>query len=119
MPYINYVELNVPKAAKSADFYKTVFGWDPQPWGDDDYLVAQHGEEPGIDSALRTAPDGQPLTVAIVTVADIDASIAAVQAAGGSLVVEKFAIEGVGHAAYFKDPDGMIVGLHQTGDGSQ
>lgn len=118
MPFINYVELNVPKASKSAEFYKAVFDWKLEAWGDDDYLVAQHGDEPGIDSALRTAPDGQPLTVAIITVPDIDASIAAVQAAGGSIVVEKFPIEGVGHAAYFKDPDGMIVGLHQTGDGS-
>lgn len=116
MPYITYVELNVPKASESAKFYSKVFDWQPQAWGDDDYLVAQHGDEPGIDSALRTAPDGKPLTVAILTVPDIDESIQKVVDAGGTIVVEKFAIEDVGHAAYFTDPDGMVVGLHEASE---
>ena len=115
MPYINYVELNVPKAADVADFYRAVFGWEPQGWGgDEDYLVAEHGEEAGIDAALRTAPDGQPLTVAVITVPSLDETIQKVQEAGGQVVVEKFPIEGVGYAAYFTDPGGLLIGAHEA-----
>jgi predicted enzyme related to lactoylglutathione lyase len=117
MPHITYVELNVPKAGEVADFYRAVFDWDPQAWGEDeDYLVSQHGDSPGIDAALRTAPDGRPLTVAVITVPDIDATIEKAKASGAEIVVEKFPIAGVGYAAYFKDPGGLLIGAHENDD---
>jgi len=33
--------------------------------------------------------------------------------AGATVVVEKFAIAGVGYAAYFTDPGGLIVCVHE------
>lgn len=120
MPYISYVELNIPNTKEAADFYRQVLGWEPQAWGgNEDYLVVGHGDEPGIDSALRKAPDGKPLTVAIATVPSIDASIQKVQASGGVIVVEKFPIEGVGYAAYFTDPGGLLMGLHEVDENAK
>lgn len=114
MPYINYIELNVPNTKQAADFYRAVFGWEPQSWGGDpDYLVAGHGEQPGIDAAIRKAPDGKPLAVAIITVPKLEDTLAAAVKAGATVIVEKFAIAGVGYAAYFTDPGGMIVGVHE------
>jgi hypothetical protein len=114
MPYVSYVEFNVPDAQKASAFYKQVFAWEAKGWGgDQDYLIAAHGEEPGIDIALRKAPDGKPLSVAIITVPSLDETLKAVQSAGGVVVVEKFPIAGVGYAAYFTDPGGLIVGIHE------
>ena len=112
MPYINYVEFNVGDVDASKKFYNDVFGWEPQPWGED-YFVASHGDEPGIDTGITASPDGEPVTVAVITVDDIAGYLAKVLMAGGDLVVPAFDIPGVGKAAYFADPNGVLVGLHQ------
>lgn len=117
MPYINYVEFNSGDLEASTSFYKEVFGWDPQPWGADDYFVASHGDEPGLDTGFTTSQDGQPLTVATITVDDIAGYMAKVILAGGEIVVPKFEIPGVGQACYFTDTTGMIVGLHEPAQG--
>ena len=115
MPYVSYIEFNVPDTKQAAEFYKKVFGWDAQSWGGDlDYLVAQHGKETGVDTGLRKAPDGKPLAVGIITVSKIEDTLAAAVKAGATVVVEKFAIAGVGYAAYFTDPGGLIVGVHEV-----
>ena len=112
MPHINYVELNVGDVDASNKFYKDVFGWDPQPWGED-YFVASHGDEPGVDTGITASPDGEPVTVAVISVDDIAGYLAKVLVAGGDLVVPAFDIPGVGKAAYFSDPNGVLMGLHQ------
>lgn len=76
-------------------------------------MVVGHGEEPGIDTGLDKSRDGQPRTVPVITVPSLDETAKAVQEAGGRIVVEKFTIEGVGYAAYFTDPGGLTVGIHQ------
>jgi predicted enzyme related to lactoylglutathione lyase len=80
----------------------------------DGYIFAMPGgpEAPGCGFRLNP-PEGTPQTVAYINTADIDQSIADVQAAGGTVVVEKTAIEQVGFVAFFKDPSDNIVGLHQ------
>jgi predicted enzyme related to lactoylglutathione lyase len=112
MPYINYVEFNVGDVDASRKFYKDVFGWDPQPWGED-YYVAAHGDEPGVDTGMTPSPDGEPVTVAVITVDDIAGTLAKVLMAGGDLVVPAFDIPDVGKAAYFADTNGLLVGLHE------
>ena len=113
MPYITYVEFNVENVEESQRFYKDVFGWDPQPWGQDDYLVASHGDEPGIDTGITPSPDGEPITVATITVDDLAGYMAKVIVAGGEIVVPKFSIPGVGNACYFTDTQGVVVGMHE------
>ena len=113
MPYITYVEFNVENVEESQRFYKDVFGWDPQPWGQDDYLVASHGDEPGIDTGITPSPDGEPITVATITVDDLAGYMAKVIVAGGEIVVPKFSIPGVGNACYFTDTQGLVVGMHE------
>jgi hypothetical protein len=112
LPYVNYIEFNVGDVDASRKFYADVFGWDPQPWGED-YFVTSHGDAPGIDTGMTTSPDGEPVTVAVITVDDIAGTLAKVIVAGGKLLVQPFDIPGVGRAAYFADTNGLLVGLHQ------
>ena len=113
MPFINYVEFNSGDIEASMSFYKDVFDWDPKPWSAEDYFVAGHGEEPGIDTGFTTSEDGQPITVATITVDDLEGYMGKVIFAGGEIVVPMFTIPGLGHACYFTDTTGMIVGMHQ------
>lgn len=114
MPYVEYIEFNSGDPEASTAFYKEVFGWDPQPFGVDDYFIASSGDEPGIDTGFTVSEDGQPLTVATIGVDDIDGYLAKIIMAGGEIVVPKFAIPSMGWASYFTDPTGMIVGVFQA-----
>ena len=113
MPHVSYVEFNSGDVEGALAFYGEVFGWDPQPWGAEDYFVAPSETDRGVDAGFTRSQDGQPLTVATITVDDLAGYMAKVIVAGGEIVVPRFTIPGVGHACYFTDPTGMIVGLHE------
>jgi predicted enzyme related to lactoylglutathione lyase len=110
---VSYVELNSPDLERSTRFFETVFGWEPQPFAAPDYLVAPHGDAPGIDAGLLASRDGTPRTVPILRVDSIAALRAPLEAAGGAVVVEPFTFPGVGSGCYCTDPAGVLFGLHE------
>jgi hypothetical protein len=114
MPYVSFAEFNVPDTQQAADFYKAVFDWQAQKFGEGDYLMVDNNEEPGtIGVGLDKMHDDRPMTVAVITVPSVDEFATKIVAAGGKIVVEKFAIPGQGHAAYFTDPGGLVVGIYE------
>ncbi|ANP71935.1 VOC family protein [Cryobacterium arcticum] len=109
---VYFVELNSPDHSASAAFFRAVFGWDPQPFAAPDYLVSSHGSGAGVDTAILPSRDGAPRTVPIIRVGNLDEALAGVQANGGQVVVEPFALGTMGSACYITDPAGVLVGLH-------
>jgi hypothetical protein len=113
MPYVGYVEFNVPNEAETAEFYKAVFGWEPTEMYPG-YLSVASGEEPGIDTGIAKSEDGSVSTVATILVSDLDAAIGSVESNGGTVTVPRFPIPGVGYGCYFSDVNGMTVGLWEA-----
>jgi predicted enzyme related to lactoylglutathione lyase len=110
---VSYVELNSPDLSASADFFSSVFGWEPQPFAVSDYLVAPHGSAFGVDTGLLSSRDGAPRCVPVLRVDSLDAVRGSLEAAGGVVVVEPFAFPGVGRGCYCTDPAGVLFGLHE------
>jgi predicted enzyme related to lactoylglutathione lyase len=109
---VSYVELHSPDLSASNGFLAAVFGWHAQPFAAPDYLVAPHGDRPGIDAGILTARDGQPRTVPVIRVDSLTETLAKVTEHGGTVVVEPFTIPGVGRGCYVVDPAGLLIGLH-------
>jgi hypothetical protein len=116
---VTYMEMHSPDLPASARFFADVFGWVLEPFADPEYLVAAAGEGPGIDTGLLRSRDGQPRSVPVVRVPDLDAATGAVTAHGGAVVVEPFVIPGVGRGCYITDPAGVLVGLHHYDPGAR
>ena len=79
-----------------------------------EYWMIETGKEgPGIDGGLmkRETPESTPTSV--IQVASIDESIARIEKSGGQIVVPKSSIPGVGHVAYFVDPEKNMLGVFQ------
>ena len=93
---VSYVELNSPDLEASVRFFGEVFGWATQPFATPEYLVAPHGDAFGVDAALLASRDGAPRTVPVLRVDSIDGVREALEAAGGTVVVEPFEFPGVG-----------------------
>jgi len=109
---VTYVEINSPDLPATTAFLAAAFGWQPQPFATPDYLVAPHGEHPGIDTGLLASRDGAPRTVPVIRVAALDQTLHLVRAHGGCVVVEPFTLPGLGQGCYITDPAGVLIGLH-------
>ena len=110
---VTYLELNTADLGATTAFFADVFGWQLQPFATADYLVAHHGDGPGIDSGVLPSRDGQPRAVPILRVPSIADLRPRLEAAGGAVVVEPFAFPGVGRGCYCTDPAGLLFGLHE------
>ena len=72
----------------------------------------------GIGGALqarRELVEGVPTVGLECTFAvdDVDATVDAVRAAGGKILMDRFTISGVGHLVFFADPSGNPIGAMQ------
>lgn len=100
-------------------FYAQVFGWTyaDQDMGTMIYHVIEGGENQGWGGLMAMPPEVPDMVPnhwsVYFTVADVDATVGAVKAAGGQVVVEPMAIPGVGTTATVHDPAGGNFALMQ------
>lgn len=101
---IDYIEFTVVDLAEAKRFYGTAFGWTFQDYGPD--YAGIHGpagrEVGGLHQKVE-APRGGPLVVLYSS--DLEASVAAVEEAGGQIVQAAYAFPG-GRRFHFLDPSG-------------
>ncbi len=102
MPAVfRHFAINADDVPRAKSFYQQAFGWDFTPWG-----------PPGFYQ-IKNAGDGLLGVEASFGVADIKATLAAVTAAGGKIIMPPYRIEGVGELMYFEDTEGNFLGAMQ------
>lgn len=121
-----HFELHASEPERLADFYGRVLDWRFERYGEMDYWTIQTGEGSiGMDApgmgingglARREGPPpeaGAPINgvVVVVGVDDADARYAAALEQGGAEAMAPYDMPGVGRLAYFRDPDGNVMGL--------
>ena len=122
MHRVIHFEIHADQPNRAVQFYEKVFGWTFSKWpGPMDYWLISTGPkaQPGIDGGLiqrRGVIDGQAVIayVCTVDVPSVDQSLAGIIANGGTNVVPKMPIPGVGWLAYCKDTEGNIFGIMQS-----
>lgn len=117
---LSHFALNADDVPAARAFYEKVFGWTFTAWGPPGFFDIRTGTEddPGVHGALqqrRELVEDQHMIGAECTfsVEDVDATKQAVIAAGGSILLDRFTISGVGHLIFFKDPAGNAIGAMQ------
>ena len=120
MAKIVHVEIPVDDADRASAFYRAVLDWQINGFGDMPYWLVEAGadDEPGANGALIGRGDIHATPVLIVGVADLDATIAKVEGAGGTMLQGRMEIPGVGWSAYMKDTEGNTIGLFEPLPGS-
>ncbi|MBB2893960.1 VOC family protein [Flexivirga oryzae] len=95
------------------DFYEKLFGWDVRRDADIDYLVCRKDALPVAGLEHKYTGDAPPFWTTYFATDDIDATCAAVRAAGGQVLTEPLDVRNAGRAAYCADPTGAFFGLWQ------
>jgi uncharacterized protein len=126
MPKVVHFEIPADDLDRAKSFYGSIFGWQLQtmPMGEGEYTVVmttpvdektQMPTEPGaINGGMMKREGGVSAPVITVDVDAIDEALSQIEASGGSTVTPRTPIPGMGAYAYFKDPEGNVLGLWET-----
>jgi predicted enzyme related to lactoylglutathione lyase len=112
-----HFELPADDPDRAAKFYADAFGWEVTKWGGPtDYWLVTTGQEgePGIDGGIGKRQSAEDQITNTIDVPDLDAAVAAVEAAGGRITNAKHAVKGVGWLAYATDTEGNPFGMMQS-----
>lgn len=102
MARLNYVELPVRDVAGSRAFYEQAFGWSFAEYGPS-YAATTTGD---VDVGLQgDAKEWTAQLLPVIQVEDLDATLSAVSAAGGTITLPIFDFPG-GRRFHFRDPHG-------------
>lgn len=104
---------DVPRARR---FYENVFGWIFEPWGPPNFYLIETGKEKVtaigglLEERRELMPGGRMIGFECsIGVDNIDATIRAIEANGGKIVMAKFQIPTVGSGVYFQDTEGNVA----------
>ena len=122
MPRVVHFEIHASDPERAIGFYEKAFGWTFQGWeGPMPYwlIITGPDDQKGINGGLvprRGELDGQAVIAYVCTidVASVDDSIATVASNGGTVVLPKMTVPGVGWLVYCKDTEGNIFGMLQA-----
>lgn len=106
---INYIELPLRDVEATKAFYARVFGWTFHDYGPDYQSFSGAGVDGGFDRAKEIAPPGTG-TLVVLYSAELEATLAAVRAAGAPILQEIFSFPG-GRRFHFADPNGVELAV--------
>jgi predicted enzyme related to lactoylglutathione lyase len=99
---LDYIEFPAGDVTSVKGFYGSAFGWKFQDYGPD-YAAFSEGLDGGFDA--DPGVDGITKPLPVLFAHDLEALLAKVEAAGGTVVKPIFAFPG-GRRFHFKDPAG-------------
>ena len=116
MGRVVHFEITADDVGRARRFYET-FGWEISDSGMPgvEYLLAHTGQEPemGANGAIMPRSYNAQPAILWIGVDDLDAAMARVTAAGGSLAGERHTVPGIGETIYAKDTEGNTFGMIQ------
>ena len=126
MSKVVHFEIPADDLDRAKNFYGSVFGWELQtmPMNEGEYTSVKTTDvdeqtqlptEPGaINGGMFVRDERLTTPVITIDVDGIDDALKQIEAEGGSTVAPRTAIPGMGAFAYFKDPEGNVMGLWET-----
>jgi predicted enzyme related to lactoylglutathione lyase len=121
-----HFEIPADNVDRAKNFYGSIFGWELQtmPMGEGEYTSVKTTDvneqtqmplEPGaINGGMMQRTEQVSGPVITIDVDGIDDALKKIESEGGSIVTPRTPIPGMGAFAYFKDPEGNVLGLWET-----
>jgi predicted enzyme related to lactoylglutathione lyase len=122
---VAHFAINADDFDRAQRFYGSVFGWKFVAWGPPGFCMIESGAATvplrGSLQKRREIVPGVAMRGFECTIAvdDIDATLAAVQANGGTIVMRKCTLPGVGQLFFFQDTEGNVAGAMQYDENAE
>ena len=121
MSQVAHFSINADDVSRARRFYENVFGWKFQAYGPPGFYMVD-SDSATVSAPLRGSLQQRREIVSgvamrgfecTISVDDIQAAASAVQANGGSIVMQICTLPGIGQLFFFQDPEGNIAGAMQ------
>ena len=109
---ICYIQIPATDVARSAEFYKKVFGWNIRQRGDGTTAFDDGVGEVSGEWVLRRPPATQPGLLVYIMVESVPATVDSILANGGE-IVQPIGGDAPEITARFRDPAGNVLGVYQ------
>lgn len=113
MPKFVHIDISADDPKRAADFYASVFGWKtqklPGPMGY--WLVSTSDDESAVGAGIGKRDAPWQSVAPTIEVASVDDFTSKIEAAGGTIIVPKSPMPGVGYLATFKDTEGNVMAI--------
>jgi predicted enzyme related to lactoylglutathione lyase len=109
---ICYIEMPATDIARSAEFYKGVFGWTIRKRGDGSTAFDDTTSEVSGTWVLGRPPTAKPGLLFYIMVDSVAATVDMVVSHGGE-IVQPIGADAPEITARFRDPGGNVIGLYQ------
>jgi hypothetical protein len=109
---ICYIEMPATDVARSAEFYRQVFGWNIRKRGDGSTAFDDTTGQVSGAWILGRSPATQPGLLLYIMVDSVAAAVDAITANGGE-IVQPIGADAPEITARFRDPAGNVIGLYQ------
>jgi uncharacterized protein len=113
-----HIDVGSGDRERAKRFYGDVFGWSFEDYGEGMGYVGVKTSENGIESGIGGLPEATGVrppapngVVPYILAPDIDATLVAIEKAGGEILIPRTDAFGFGEFAHFRDPDGNVIGL--------
>jgi predicted enzyme related to lactoylglutathione lyase len=123
-----HFEIPFDDGDRARSFYKEIFDWQlvtmPEMGGYTLVMSGPSGDQGPTEAGfinggmLSREQAATPGPVIVMDVPSIDETLEKIGGLGGSVVAPKTPVGDMGFAAYFKDPEGNVVGLWETAPSS-
>jgi predicted enzyme related to lactoylglutathione lyase len=110
---ICYIDMPAIDIARSADFYKNVFGWSIRQRGDGATAFDDGVGEVSGTWTLGRPPSTQPGLLIYIMVDSVSATIDQI-VANGCQIVQPIGADAPEITARFRDPGGNVLGIYQN-----
>jgi predicted enzyme related to lactoylglutathione lyase len=117
---IAHFSINADDLDRAKSFYANVFGWSYEPYGPPGFFMVSFPKpDPapmlGSIQGRRELVKGVRMTgfECTITVSDVEDTVRRIEANGGTIVMAKTTLPGVGHLIFFQDPEGNLAGAMQ------
>jgi predicted enzyme related to lactoylglutathione lyase len=109
---ICYIEMPAMDIARSAEFYRDLFGWNIRKRGDGSTAFDDTTGEVSGSWVLGRPPAAKPGLLLYIMVDSVAVAVDAVVAHGGE-IVQPIGVDAPEITARFRDPGGNVIGLYQ------
>jgi predicted enzyme related to lactoylglutathione lyase len=122
MPTIQHFEFPADDVERARKFYKEVFGWEMEKWGNPedhykDYWFVETKDEngnKGLSGGMMKRQSPEHKVTNYITVNSIEEYTQNIEQAGGKIIVPKTEIPNMGYYEMFLDTEGNVFGLYQA-----
>lgn len=109
-PVVHF-EIGCRNSEKNAKFYRELFGWKTEAYGPAQMVDTGAGST-GINGHINSLGHEPHNYVTIYAqVDDLEATLKRIDELGGTRIVPPTEVPGMGHFAWFADPEGNAIGL--------